>query len=56
MVTIWPTLLSLAFALVLLFLLSNKVTGVPRKPLSPFYHAGTFYTASIFGTYLFYCH
>lgn len=41
MVTMWRSLLALAFALVLLFTISIKVTGVPRKLLSPLFYLGT---------------
>ncbi len=41
MVTMWRSLLALAFALVLLFAISIKVTGVPRKLLSPLFYLGT---------------
>ncbi len=41
MVTMWRSLLALAFALVLLFTISIKVSGVPRKFLSPLYYLGT---------------
>lgn len=40
-VTMWRSLLALAFALILLFTLSIKVTGVPRKLLSPLFYLGT---------------
>ncbi len=40
MVTMWRTLLALAFAFVLLFTISLKVTGLTRKLLSPFYYLG----------------
>ena len=41
MVTMWRSLLALSFALVLLFAISIKVTGVPRKILSPLFYLGT---------------
>jgi peptidoglycan/LPS O-acetylase OafA/YrhL len=41
MVTMWRSLLALAFALILLFTISIKVTGVPRKLLSPLFYLGT---------------
>ena len=41
MVTMWRSLLALAFVLVLLFTISIKVTGVPRKLLAPLFYLGT---------------
>jgi peptidoglycan/LPS O-acetylase OafA/YrhL len=41
MVTMWRTLLALAFSSVLLFAISVKVTGLPRKLLSPLFYLGT---------------
>lgn len=41
MVTMWRSLLVLSFALVLLFAISIKVLGVPRKILSPLFYLGT---------------
>ena len=41
MVTMWRSLLALAFALILLFTISIKVTGAPRKLLSPLFYLGT---------------
>lgn len=41
MVTMWRSLLALSFALVLLFAISIKVIGVPRKILSPLFYLGT---------------
>lgn len=41
MVTMWRSLLALSFALILLFVISIKVTGVPRKLLSPLFYLGT---------------
>ena len=41
MVTMWRSLLALAFALVVLFTISLKVTGLPRKLLSPLFYLGT---------------
>ena len=41
MVTVWRSLLSLAFALVLLCTISIKVTGLPRKLISPLFYLGT---------------
>lgn len=41
MVTMWRSLLALAFALVMLFTISIKVTGISRKLLSPFFYLGT---------------
>ena len=41
MVTMWRSLLALAFALILLLTISIKFTGIPRKLLSPFFYLGT---------------
>lgn len=41
MITFWRSLLALAFALVLLFALSIKFTGILRKLLSPLFYLGT---------------
>lgn len=41
MVTMYRSLLALAFGLILLFTISLKVTGLPRKLLSPLFYLGT---------------
>lgn len=41
MVTMWRSLLALACALVLLFTISIRVTGIARKLLSPLFYLGT---------------
>ena len=41
MVTMWRSLLAIAFALILLFTISIKLTGITRKMLSPLFYLGT---------------